>query len=624
VRAAEEKDEGFEELLGFLRQARGFDFTGYKRPSLARRVKTRMQLVGIDSLEGYRDYLEAQPEEFAQLFNAILINVTAFFRDEAPWQVLRDKVIPAMLAAKKASDAVRVWSAGCASGQEAYSVAMLFAEAMGSDAFRERVKVYATDVDEDALNQARLAAYSPKEIEELDPALRGKYFELAAGRYTFRHDLRRSVIFGRHDLLQDAPISRLDLLICRNTLMYFNADTQADILEGFHFALNGGHDGGDSRSGGYLFLGRAEMLLSHASLFAPLDLQSRIFTKVPQPGARARAVLAMAAEADHVPGSDVLRERLSALAVEESAVARIVVDADSLLAIANQKARLWFSINPKDIGRPLSDLEISYRPIELRSLVEQAYAERRSLTRTNVERRFPTGEVQYLDVVLQPLFDEGNVTLGVGISFLDVTHTHRLQAELQRSRAEIETTNEELQSSNEELETTNEELQSSNEELETTNEELQSTNEELETMNEELQSTNEELQTVNEELRQRSDELNQLNAFFESVLAGLRSAALVVNEQLSVLMWNQRAVDLWGLRADEVQGKSVLNLDIGLPVDELRGAIRACLNGEAASNEATVDAVNRRGKKIRCRVTCTPLVSAKKKREGVIILMDEA
>ena len=142
-------------------------------------------------------------------------------------------------------------------------------------------------------------------------------------------------------------------------------------------------------------------------------------------------------------------------------------------------------------------------------------------------------------------------------------------------------------------------------------------------MNEELQSTNEELQTVNEELRQRTDELNQVNSFFESVLAGLHSAAVVVNEQLSVLMWNQRAEDLWGLRADEAQGKSVLNLDIGLPVGELRGAIRACLSGEAANSEATLDAVNRRGRKIRCRVTCTPLVSPAKKREGVIILMDD-
>jgi len=187
----------------------------------------------------------------------------------------------------------------------------------------------------------------------------------------------------------------------------------------------------------------------------------------------------------------------------------------------------------------------------------------------------------------------------------------------------VQTTNEELQSSNEELETTNEELQSSNEELETTNEELQSTNEELETMNEELQSTNEELQTVNEELRQRTDEMNQLNAFLESVLTGLRAAAVVLNQNLNVLIWNKRAEDLWGLRSDEVQGRSLLNLDIGLPVGELHGVIRPCLVGDSAHQEVDLDAVNRRGKKIRCRVTCTPLISPSKKREGVILLMEE-
>ena len=177
--------------------------------------------------------------------------------------------------------------------------------------------------------------------------------------------------------------------------------------------------------------------------------------------------------------------------------------------------------------------------------------------------------------------------------------------------------------SREEVQTTNEELQSSNEELETTNEELQSTNEELETMNEELQSTNEELQTVNEELRQRSDELNHANSFLESVLASLPGGAAVIDPNYNVLMWNQRAEDLWGLRADEVRGRSFLGLDIGLPVAELRPLIRACLTGEADSRDANVDATNRRGKRIRCRVVCTPLVSPARKRDGVILTMDE-
>ena len=611
----EESNPHFEKLLEFLQQQRGFDFTGYKRPSLVRRVARRMLVVGIEDFERYVEYLEVHPEEFAQLFNTILINVTSFFRDEPAWEFLRKDVLPQLLGAKGAQDQVRIWSAGCASGQETYSLAMAFAEALGAEAFRERVKIYGTDADEEALNLARLAAYSAKDLETVDPALVKRYFEEGGGRFTFRPDLRRSMIFGRHDIVRDAPISRLDLLVCRNTLMYFNAETQQKILQRFHFALNG-------EGKGYLFLGRAEMLLGQPALFTPVSLKCRIFAKGPQPAPAARP-RAPAAVRDNANGNDLMRnDRLRDLALEELPVPRIVIDASGTLAMANQKARVAFSINPKDIGRPLQDLEISYRPVELRSLIEQAYAERRVVTQTSVERRFADGERQYLDVVVAPLFDNGNPQ-GVGVTFVDVTRYSRLAEELQRTREEIQTANEELQSSNEELETTNEELQSSNEELETTNEELQSTNEELETMNEELQSTNAELQTVNEELRTRTDEMNHLNAFLESVLSGMRAAAVVVNQNLEVLVWNRRAEDLWGLRADEVQGRSLLNLDIGLPVGQLRDVVRPCVVGDKDHQEIVLDAVNRRGRKIQCHVTCSPLLSLAKQRQGAILLMEE-
>ncbi len=599
----EEHDPHFETLLEFLQQQRSFDFTGYKRPSLVRRVKRRMQVVGIEDVERYIEYLEVHPEEFVPLFNTILINVTSFFRDEPAWEYVRNEVLPPLINAKGPHEHIRIWSAGCASGQEAYSLAISFAEALGHDAFRERVKVYGTDADEEALNHARLASYNAKDLETVDAALVKRYFEEANGRLVFRPDLRRAVIFGRHDIVQDAPISRLDLLVCRNTLMYFNAETQQKILQRFHFALNGGNNGK-----GYLFLGRAEMLLGHSNLFTPLNLKCRVFANVPTSGApRMRAPVPLS---DNVGGNDIMRhDRLGELALEELPIARIVVDANGTLSIANQKARVLFTINPKDVGRPLQDLEISYRPVELRSLIEQAYAERRAVVQTSVERRFHDGERQYFDIVVAPLFDDARAPLGVGVTFLDVTRYSRLSEELQHSREEIQTANEELQSSNEELETTNEELQS--------------TNEELETMNEELQSTNEELQTVNEELRARTDEMNQLNAFFESVLTGMRSAAVVVNQNLNVLVWNRRAEDLWGMRADEVQGRSLLNLDIGLPVAQLRDVVRPCLSGEKDHQEIELDAVNRRGKKIKCRITCSPLVSPSKTREGAILLMED-
>ena len=607
-----EADAGFEDLLAFLQQSRGFDFGGYKRASLMRRVGRRLQMLGIGSFEEYKDYLEVHQAEFTLLFNTILINVTSFFRDPEAWDYLARQVVPGMLERKPAGSPVRVWSAGCAAGQEAYTIAIMLAEILGWEGFRERVKIYATDVDEDALAQGRQASYSAKEVEMLAPERLERYFDLVSGRYVFRSDLRRTVIFGRNDVMEDAPISRLDLLVCRNTLMYFNAEAQARILGRFHFALNG-----DGKGNGTLFLGRAEMLLTHGRLFVPLELKHRVFAKVVPPSRRALVPLA----ADNGAVSE--NPRLRDLAFEDSPVPRIVVDANGVLAIANARARVLFSINPKDLGRPLKDLEISYRPVELRALIEQAHTERRTVTLTSVERRFPGGEVQFLDVVVAPLLEDGQKPIGAAVSFIDVTRAVRLQDEVRRAQEEVQTANEELQSSNEELQTTNEELQSSNEELETTNEELQSTNEELETMNEELQSTNEELQTVNEELRTRSEELNHLNGFFSSVLASLSTGAVVVNRNLDVLMWNHRAEDMWGLRADEVQGKGLLNLDIGLPVAELRNVIRPCLAGEADRQEVLLDAVNRRGKKIRCHVTCTPLIAGSKKREGVILMMEE-
>jgi two-component system CheB/CheR fusion protein len=271
----------------------------------------------------------------------------------------------------------------------------------------------------------------------------------------------------------------------------------------------------------------------------------------------------------------------------------------------------------------LQDLDISYRISELRSRVEDVYIKRQPINLKEVEWAANSGELYYLDVQLAPLQDGNGNLLGASLSFIDTSRYKRLQEELEHSSQELETAYEELQSTNEELETTNEELQSTIEELETTNEELQSTNEELETINEELQSTNEELQTVNEELRRRSDELNQANAFLESILTSMRGGVVVVDQDLRVQIWNHKAEDLWGLRDDEVQNKNFLNLDIGLPVEQLRQPIRACMTQETDCVETELDAVNRRGHKIKCKVTCTPQLNANGDVRGVIMVMED-
>jgi two-component system, chemotaxis family, CheB/CheR fusion protein len=267
---APEDDQEWTNLLGYLLNSRGFDFHGYKQGSLARRIRKRMEAVGLDRFAAYQDYLEVYPDEFGTLFNTILINVTSFFRDPAAWEAVCIHALPQIIGSKQPGESIRAWCAGCATGEEAYTVAMILAEDLGPDEFRDRVKIYATDVDEDALNVARGAAYTDRQIEGIPPELLIKYFERVDGLYFFRKDLRRQVIFGRHDLINDAPISRIDLLTCRNTLMYLNAETQARVLSRLHFALH---------EGGFLLLGRAETLMAHGQAFVPVDLKRRLSRK---------------------------------------------------------------------------------------------------------------------------------------------------------------------------------------------------------------------------------------------------------------------------------------------------------------------------------------------------------
>jgi two-component system CheB/CheR fusion protein len=606
-------NDDIEVLLDYLRRNRGFDFTGYKRTSLGRRINKRMQEVGVQTYLDYVDYLEVVPDEFTHLFNTILINVTGFFRDPPAWDYVAEEVLPRIMNVRGPGGPLRMWSAGCASGQEAYTLGMLCAEALGVEGFRERVKIYATDVDEEALNQARSARYTAKEVEGVPADLLQRYFERNGhGHFVFSKDLRRSVIFGRHDLIQDAPISRIDLLVCRNTLMYFNSEIQAHILERFTFAL---------LDSGYLFLGTAEMLLAHSGLFNAVDLKRGVFHKVPQRGLRER--LMTMSDGGGNPGVATTRdERIRESAFEAGREAQLVVDAGGYLVMINAQAQSMFRLSEADLGKLFQDLEISYRPVELRSKIQQAHVDRKPSAVYEAEWPTGMGEVTNLEVQILPLFDTNQNLLGTSVSFADITRSKRFQHELEHTNRELEDAYAELQSTNEELETTNEELQSTVEELETTNEELQSTNEELETMNEEMRSTNEELQTMNDELSQRTADLNQVNAFLESIWASLGGAAAVLDEELRVLVWNQRAEDLWGVRPEEVQGQHFLNLDIGLPVDELVPALRAVLNGDDRRQAVVVDAINRRGKRIRCRVTSTPLLGTEREIRGVIMITE--
>ncbi|BBX16507.1 hypothetical protein MDUV_13670 [Mycolicibacterium duvalii] len=369
-----------------------------------------------------------------------------------------------------------------------------------------------------------------------------------------------------------------------------------------------------------MFLGHAEMLLSHTDRFTPLNLRYRIFRRVSTDpaGAERSAPGGMVERHAEVSGMDAIRD----LAFRASPVAQIVVTGDDTVAMINQQAEVTFGLSARDIGRGLRDLDVSYRPVELRSHVEQAKVERRTALIQDVQWQRAGSDPAWFEIHVDPLVDVENGLLGVSIVFFDVTANRTLIDQVVETNRQVETAYEELQSTNEELETTNEELQSTVEELETTNEELQSTNEELETINEELQSTNDELHTINEALRERSLELDEATAFTESLTGSIRMGLAVVDRQMRVMLWNRKCEELWGLRRDEALGVPLSNLDIGLPTEAVKPLLGRVFVDAGSIEEMTVDAVDRRGRSTRIRLMCTAFRGTDDSVNGAVLLME--
>ncbi len=264
----------FEALLQYIKQTHNFDYTGYKRPSLIRRVQYRMNMISIESYSNYTNYLEKNPEEFLHLFNTIEINLTRFFRNASAWDYMAANVIPQIIASKSSNEPIRAWSAGCASGEETYSLAILLAEALGIEQFCSRVHIFGTDLDKDAISQARQGSYRSNQVTNIPNYLLEKYFEQVNDCYVFRKDLRRYISFSPHNLIEDAPMSKIDLLACRNTLIYFSLETQIRVLVRFHFGL---------KENGFLFLGHTEIVPPEiTSLFKGINYEHHILTKLPK------------------------------------------------------------------------------------------------------------------------------------------------------------------------------------------------------------------------------------------------------------------------------------------------------------------------------------------------------
>ena len=535
------KEVTLKDLLQELAEQRDFDFRGYKKTTLERRFRRRMFQLNLGSYADYGEYIRKHPDEINHLLSTILINVTEFFRDPPAWEILRHEILPAQLKRIKPGHSFRVWSAGCASGEEPYSIAILLAEQFGPRIQDYDVKIYATDIDDESLNTARRGEYALDAVRRVRPEWREKYFH-GKGLLRVNREIRRLVIFGRSNLAQDAPISHVNLLVCRNVLIYFDSDLQKQILSRLHYALE---------PGGVLFLGKSESQLTNSTQFQRLNARWRIFQRItsspvveeePEPKPDTQEVAANHASRTSVE-LEGLRQQYRYL-LETMRIGALVLGPDDTIAQHNTAALALSGLAPANLtGKRLADTDLFMRIPDLGAQLQA--------TRLNNESsRFPArvkagSEEKLLEVMIRPLLGEKGQRTGTLIYLEDQT----VQEKLQTTVEELESTSEELQSANEELETTNEELQSTNEELETTNEELQSTNEELETTNEELQSLNEELETTNQELEERTKELDQVNSVYAQTLEKIRLPVMLVNHERRIEFWNAMALRLFGFKS---------------------------------------------------------------------------
>jgi two-component system CheB/CheR fusion protein len=560
-----------EEILRKIRDARNFDFRNYKRPTLLRRIHRRIEERGKRGVREYAALLDREPAEFDALLGSMFIKVTSFFRDPETWEALSAKAIPQMLSEKRPGEEIRVWCAGCATGEEAFSAAIVLAEAMGPSFGNQDVKIFGTDVDEKAIAHARKGQYSRDQVESVPKKVLSEWFVEEGGGYTVRKDLRRNVVFGINNLVSDAPISRLDLLVCRNVFIYLDAALQKRVLSRFHYAL---------RRHGILMLGKSELIPFAARIYEPIDLPRRIYRK---DGRRDNAVsqerlVGLLEEESAARESVPRKEQVGSIdqfhrdVLQSLRLPVVATTIDGTVMLWNGGAgRLWNRSESDATGKKLAALNLPGLPgdllIEKTSAIREGRSEREWAEAVLANGSEPNGT--HLSIEVSPLRDAAGQKTGLLYLMHDVSPVRQMESELRQANQErqsayeeLQTVNEELQSSNEELETTNEELQSANEELQTTNEELQSTNEELETTNEELQSTNAELDATNRELAHRTEEMNKL-AFNQRVIIRSLSAAVIVLEGSGkVIVWNLAAERLLGLTEGEALGQVLWTLHI--------------------------------------------------------------
>ncbi|MGI4815322.1 MAG: CheR family methyltransferase [Janthinobacterium lividum] len=578
-------EQALRSILRLLRERTGHDFAHYKRATVLRRIERRLQVNALNNLEAYEGFLTANVAEAPALLRDMLIGVTNFFRDRISFESLERDTIPKLFEDKGADDQIRIWCAGCSTGEEAFSLAMLVAEHGEGRSDVPSLQVFATDIDERAIRVGRVGAFPTSILTDVPPRLLNKFFTKDQLRYRINKGLRGKLLFAIHNVLRDPPFSRLDLVSCRNLLIYLDRSVQRQVLQMFHFAL---------RPGGFLFLGNSESAEVAEDLFLPVDKKNRIYrAKVLSHSGREPVIVAMkniALATLTAPAVETLPNRhafsfgaLHQRVLEQYAPPSVIVDrASNVVHMSDHAGRFLRYVG----GEPSQNLIEIVQPelrLELRTALFQAMESGKSIEARRV-RFSRDGNAMYVNMTVRPFRDAAADADFVLVLFDEVEDTMKENSadpsELTRDPVlvqlenELQTTKLRLQETVEQADTSTEELKASNEELQAINEELRSATEELETSKEELQSTNEELVTVNAELQTKIEETGKANDDLLNLITSTEIATVFVDRALRIKRYTPKAVELFNVIASDI-GRSLLDITHHLEYPQLAEDVTA-------------------------------------------------
>jgi two-component system CheB/CheR fusion protein len=579
-----------EKIFQRLYDQTNYDFSGYKLKTIQRRIQRRMVVNKVITLDDYLTLLMSSSTEVENLFKELLISVTSFFRDEQPFEDLA-KVIEELVKSSNPGESLRIWVPGCARGEEAYSIAILVQEAIYKLNKEVQYQIFATDIDDNALNKARQGTYTHDQIEGIKPDLVEKYFNRYQEYYIVSKALREHMVFAKQNLIMDPPFSNLDLISCRNVMIYFNLDTQKKVFATFHFAL---------KNNGYLFLGKSESAAnSTPELFEAQANRSHIFKRrLTNEKNRSEYLNSSKTISTQVQSKDFnniktvqqqsIKEKMEKALIDQAIPTSVVINSQGQMLHVRGNINRFLSIPEGKVDNNILSMAQESLKIDIRALMQKAKRGETSSAQALFYEHEKDDHILYLMITK---LDDGKDDLYV-VAFFDLKLNEGLHPKLisgdlknlssEELQQEVEVFKERLQSSISDLETTNEELQSTNEELQSANEELQSANEELQTANEELQSTNEELSTVNEELEVKTFELYQVNNDLESMLTNIDEIIIFVDTRLRIQRYTNKAATTFDLNQDDI-GQVITSYDLNIEIPNLRLEILSVIESEQES-----------------------------------------